>query len=99
MERTEHRDVRSLQKYERPDVLTKEVISKSLYCGSYFGNETKVDTVIENSRATSGERNTMKDKLQRDEIERKKARLEIGQEKGFLIGALLTSIKFNGLSV
>ena len=31
--------------------------------------------------------NTMEDELQREEINRKKARLEIGQEKGFFIGA------------
>ena len=87
MEGTGHCDVRSLQKYERPDVRTKEAISKSLDCGSYFGNETQVDTVNESQRATSGESNTsgntMKDELQREEIERWKARLEVGWEKGF----------------
>ena len=56
MERTGQRDVRSLQKYEKPDVRTKEAISKSLDYGSYFGNETKVDTVNENPRAKSGPR-------------------------------------------
>jgi hypothetical protein len=30
MERTGHRDIRSLQKYERPDIKTKIEISKSL---------------------------------------------------------------------
>ena len=103
METTGHCDVRSLQKYERSDVRTKETISKSLDCGSNFRNETMVDTVNENPRATSGERNTggntMKDELQREEINRKKARLEIVQEKSFFIGAPLTSIKFNGLSM
>ena len=33
MERTGHRDIRSLQKYERPDIKTKTEISKSLDCG------------------------------------------------------------------
>ena len=33
MERTGHRDIRSLQKYERPDIKTKIEISKYLDCG------------------------------------------------------------------
>ena len=33
LERTGHRDIRSLQKYERPDIKTKTEISKYLDCG------------------------------------------------------------------
>ena len=34
MERTGHRDIRSLQRYQRPDVSTKIEISKALNCRS-----------------------------------------------------------------
>ena len=34
MERTSHRDIRSLQRYQRPDVSTKIEISKALNCRS-----------------------------------------------------------------
>ena len=44
MERTGHRDIRSLQRYQRPDVSTKIEISKALTCrseGSVGGGEAE----------------------------------------------------------
>ena len=44
MERTGHRDIRSLQRYQRPDVSTKIEISKALNCryeGSVGERETE----------------------------------------------------------
>ena len=45
MERTGHRDIRSLQRYERPDVSNKIEISKALNCqseGSVGEREAKI---------------------------------------------------------
>jgi hypothetical protein len=45
IERTGHRDIRSLQKYERPDIKTKIEISKSLDCGVIAGAAKKKTAV------------------------------------------------------
>ena len=46
MERTGHRDVRSLQKYEKANVKTKQAVCKSLeLCGGDQYGETKMTAV------------------------------------------------------
>jgi hypothetical protein len=92
MERTGHRDVRSLQRYERPDIKTKVAVSKCLDGGlSCFNKEThSIDKKAGNINC--GEKrirsdivkNTVKDDMPCDEMEgnSKMARLEL-QDKGY----------------
>ena len=58
MERTGHRDVRSLQKYERPDESTKVAISKALECGSDSFHPTSQPALV----VPKGEDNKEKEK-------------------------------------
>ena len=92
MERTGHRDVRSLQRYERTDIKTKVAVSKCLDGGvSWFNKEMhRIDEKAgsidcEEKRIRSYlVKNTVKKDMACDEMEsnRKRARLEL-QEKGY----------------
>lgn len=92
MERTGHRDVRSLQRYERPDIKTKIGISKCLDGGnnSYFKlepsrgvNEKDVGSAVKRNR----EECSVKDEQPPCVIEEKKARQSVAQlemkERGY----------------
>ena len=96
MERTGHRDVRALQRYEGPDIKTKVAVSKSISkCldggVSWFNKEThsidgkagNIDCREKRIRSYIAN-NTVNDDMASEEMEsnRKRARIEL-QEKGY----------------
>ena len=103
MERTGHGDVRSLQRYEMPDIKTKVAVPKCLDGEVTFVNK-ETHSIDEKARNIDcGEKrirsyiaeNTLKDDMLCDEVERngKRARLEM-QERGYFNNCTFTSAKF-----
>ena len=91
------RDIRSLQKYERPDIKTKIDISKSLDCGVSRGCKEKDSSVSEDPMPMAEKTNSTKEEMQHKHMERKRARLEMPEGSTLLIK--LTSIHLNNLSL
>jgi hypothetical protein len=72
MERTGRRDIRSLQKYERPDIKTKIEISKSLDCGVSRCCKEKDSSVSEDPMPMAEKRNSTKEEMRREILRRKR---------------------------
>ena len=83
MERTGHRDIRSLQKYQRPDIKTKIEISKYLDCGVSRGCKEKDSSVSEDPMPMAEKRNSTKEEMQHKHMKRKRARLEMPEGSSF----------------
>ena len=87
MERNGHRDIRSLQKYERPDIKTKFEISKTLDCGVSRGYKEKCkekdSSVSEYPMLMAEKRNSTKEEMHDKHMERKRAWLEMPEASSF----------------
>lgn len=87
MERTGHRDVRSLQKYERPDIQTKIGFCKSLDCGAVTRDKEKGNCLNEEpAQDVHSIRDfnvSTKQDVKPEDMERKKRRLEIPERSYF----------------